>query len=494
VIITANHPIGSLDGLALLKLVKEVRPDVKIVANDLLMQIEPLRPVFIGLDNLSSKAKHKDAYKWIQQSLENEEAVIIFPAGEVSRIKPTGVKDGLWKSGFMHFVEKTKAPVLPVLIEAKNSPIFYSLSTLFKPLGTLLLVNEMFNKQHQTIKFHVGELISGKTLLNDKATKREIAKDLRKLVYSLNKKKSKPIAKRFKTEKTIIHPVNRSQLKEELKNWPLLGETSDGKQIYLVDYRHDSSIMREIGRLRELSFRQVEEGTGEMFDLDAFDRHYRHLVLWDADDLEIAGAYRIAECQKVIESKGIAGLYSSSLFDYQAEFTPLLRDAIELGRSFVQPRYWGRRSLDYLWYGIGAYLRANPNIRYLYGPVSLSNGYPSRAKDLIVGFYNEQFGCQSETPLAVARRGFHLSREAHDEGQSLFSGDYKEALVTLNRELDKLGVKIPTLFKQYTELCDDQGSCFIDFSVDPDFNHCIDGLILVDMTKIKQTKRQRYIG
>jgi putative hemolysin len=496
-IITANHPIGSLDGLALLKLVKEVRPDVKVVANELLMQIDPLRPLFIGLDNLSHSRLNKGPFKAIISALEAEQAVIIFPAGEVSRIKPTGIKDGPWKTGFMHFVEKTHAPILPVFIEAKNSPIFYSLSSLFKPLGTLMLVQEMFNKQHQTIHFHMGELISAKGLLKDSATKRDIAKDLRALVYSLAKKKTskvKALQSRFKTEKTLVHPVDRSQLKEALKAWSLLGQTSDGKQIYLVDYEHDNVILREIGRLRELSFRQVDEGTGQAIDLDVYDRHYQHLVLWDRDDLEIAGAYRIANCQAILDKQGVEGLYCASLFSFEDEFLPCLSQAIELGRSFVQPRYWGRRSLDYLWYGIGAYLKANPQIRYLFGPVSLSHAYPQRAKDLIIGFYQQQFACQSEAPFAVAKRGYHLSREVHDEAESWFGGDYKEALVQLNRELDKLGVKLPTLYKQYTELCEPGGSCFIDFSVDPAFNNCIDGLVLVDLTQVKSAKRARYIG
>lgn len=496
VIIVANHPIGSLDGLALLKLIYSVRSDVRIVANELLSQVAPLKSLFLPVNNMSSdtsvSVSHKQTYKAMLNSLNNEEALIIFPAGEVSRISPKGVKDGKWKKGFLKLAEKTNAPVLPILIKAKNSALFYSLSSVYKPLGTMLLSHEMFNKEDHEIAFHIGKPIAYKSIEKLKLDKTTLAKRFRKHLYQLSgndKKNGKQAHKKlFETIETIAHPINRKELKKALYQSEILGDTSDGKKIFLYDYDNDSPVMHEIGRLRELSFRSVEEGTGLSKDLDSYDVYYKHLVLWDDNDLEVVGAYRLGECRSIIDEKGINGLYTSTLFDLQPEMADYLPNAIELGRSFVQPKYWGRRSLDYLWFGIGAYLRTRPDTKYLFGPVSLSNAYPDEAKQLIVSFYSQQFG--SLIDLAKARQPFELS----DKYDNFFTGDYKANFKKLNFFLDSLNVKVPTLYKHYSELCDNNGSHFIDFSIDPDFSNCIDGLILVSLDEIKPKKLKRYIG
>jgi putative hemolysin len=492
VIIVANHPIGSLDGLALLKLVHSIRSDVRIVANDLLNQVTPLQSLFLPIDNMSSDvtkaASHKQNYKAMLDSLNKEEALIIFPAGEVSRIGPKGVKDGKWKKGFLKLAERTQSPILPILIKAKNSALFYSLSSVYKPLGTILLSHEMFNKEDHEIAFHIGKPISYKNVINQEVDDHRLAKRFRKHLYNLGKKDKKKKKSLFNTYETIAHPINRKELKHCLYQSELLGETNDGKKIFLYEYEQDSPVMHEIGRLRELSFRSVEEGTGLSKDLDRFDVYYKHLVLWDENDLEVVGAYRLGECKNIIKDKGIEGLYTSTLFDLQPEIADYLPQAIELGRSFVQPRYWGRRSLDYLWFGIGAYLRTRPDTKYLFGPVSLSNAYPDEAKQLIVSFYSQQFG--SLTALAKAKHPFLIT----DKYKGFFNGDYKTNFKKLNFFLDALNVKVPTLYKQYSELCDNNGSNFIDFSVDPDFSNCIDGLIMVSLDEIKPKKIKRYIG
>ena len=249
--------------------------------------------------------------------------------------------------------------------------------------------------------------------------------------------------------------------------------------------------MLEIARLRELTFRAVEEGTGLAYDHDQFDSYYRHIVLWDDEDLEIVGAYRVGEGNKIMEQLGIAGFYSHTLFDLDNGINQYLPYSIELGRSFVQPRYWGQHSLEYLWYGIGAYLKDRPHIKYLFGPVSLSNSYPQMAKELIVAFYEQQFG--DEALSAPARFPFELSTGSKQFALREFNGDYSASFKVLNSELKKLGVKVPTLYKQYVELCVDKGCHFIGFNIDPEFNNCIDSLILVEVDKIAPKKQLRYI-
>ncbi|MCV6610958.1 MAG: lysophospholipid acyltransferase family protein [Amphritea sp.] len=487
VLIIANHPLGALDGLALLKMVGEIRRDVRIVANDMLASFSQLSPLLLPVDNLN-KATRKQDIANINQALLNEEAVIVFPAGEVSRAGPTGVKDSRWNHGFLHFARKTNSPILPIHIGGKNSSLFYTVSGINRALSALLLPREMFNKHSMDLKFKVGEPIPYSQLEKLPVSGQEKAKLVRKHLYRLAKGR-KPL---FITEKTIAHPQDRKDLKKELKQSELLGETADGKKIYLFDYQADSAVMREVGRLREVSFRCVGEGTGEKQDIDRYDSHYRHLILWDEEDLEIVGAYRLAEAWRMSNSEDDQ-LYSSTLFNYSPAMQQFFEQGIELGRSFVQPRYWGKRSLDYLWYGIGAYLKRHPEVRYMFGPVSLSNSYPQHAKDLLVYFYKLYFPDQDN--LGRSFTPYSIKAETEKEISALFSGDdYKEDFKTLKQQMDFLNCAVPTLYKQYADVCEEGGVRFLDFGVDADFNFCVDGLVLVDMHYLKEKKRNRYMG
>lgn len=487
VIIIANHPLGALDALALISLIKEIRSDVKVLANDVLMQIEPLSNILIPIDNLSGTTA-KESIKKVYDALENDEALIVFPSGEVSRAHPTGIKDAKWKKGFLKFAQKSNSPLLPVFIDAKNSPIFYMLSMINKKLSTFLLAREMFKKRSKVISFKIGEMITYKTLQSSGFGDTTLLNLLKKHLYKISRGK-KGI---FATQKAIAHPEERKAIRAELKKSTLLGQTSDGKKIYLYEYEAGSILMKEIGRLREFTFRKVEEGTGGKRDVDAFDKHYKHIVLWDDEELEVVGAYRIGEANYISEYFGVEGFYSQSLFKFTTEFTPYLHNSIELGRSFVQPRYWGTRALDYLWQGIGAYLFKNPHIRYMYGPVSLSDVYPKIAKNLIITFYSLYF--TSPKALVSARNGFFMSKVEKEEALAFFKGeDYKEDFAVLKEQLSHMDLSVPTLYKQYTELCEEGGICFLDFNIDKDFANCVDSFILVDITKIKEAKKARYI-
>lgn len=487
VVIIVNHPLGALDALALIALVKEVRQDIKVLANDVLMQIEPLQNLLIPVDTLGGMTA-KESLKNIYDALAHDEALIVFPSGEVSRAQPTGIKDAKWKKGFLKFAQKSNSPILPVFIDAKNSPIFYTLSLINKKIATFLLASEMFKKRSKIIHFKIGEMIAYKTLQNSGFSDSVLITLLKKHLYKISKGK-KGI---FNTQTSIAHPEERKAIRAELKQSTLLGQTNDGKKIYLYEYEFGSVLMKEIGRLREFTFRKVEEGTGGKRDVDSFDKHYKHIVLWDEEELEVVGAYRIAEANFVKDYFGKEGFYSHTLFEFEDTFEPYMCNAIELGRSFVQPRYWGSRALDYLWQGIGAYLFQNPHIRYMYGPVSLSDVYPKLAKNLIITFYKHYFG--SDKRLVNARNGYFMSRNEYEEARSLFKGDnYKEDLSLLKEQLSLMGLSIPTLYKQYAELCEDGGILFLDFNIDKDFANCVDSFVLVDITKIKESKKARYI-
>lgn len=487
VIIVANHPLGALDALALISLVKEVRRDVKVLANDVLMQIEPLNALLIPIDNLSGTTA-KESIKKVYDALENDEALIVFPSGEVSRAQPTGIKDTKWKKGFLKFAQKTNSPILPVFIDAKNSPLFYTLSMVNKKLSTFLLAREMFKKRSKIIHFKIGEMIAYKTIEKSGFSDHTVLNLLKKHLYKISKGKKGL----FSTQTAIAHPEERKAIRAELKKSTLLGETNDGKKIFLYECEEGSILMKEIGRLREYTFRKVEEGTGYKRDVDAFDKHYKHIVLWDDEELEVVGAYRIGEADFIARYFGVEGFYSHTLFEFTDAFEPYMHNAIELGRSFVQPRYWGTRALDYLWQGIGAYLYQNPHVRYMYGPVSLSDVYTKIAKNLIVTFYSLYFSTSKE--LVRARSGFFMNKAEKEEALSFFGGkDYKEDFAVLKEQLSHMDLSVPTLYKQYTELCEEGGILFLDFNIDKDFSNCVDSFILVDIAKIKEAKKARYI-
>lgn len=488
VVIFANHPIGSLDGLAILRLISEVRSDVRIVANDMLAHFKAINSLIIPLDNMTGGSPRR-AYKKITEALENDEAIIVFPAGEVSRARPTGVKDCRWLPGFLNFARRTKSPLLPIRIHAKNSLLFYGASMVFKPLGTALLAREMFNKHSRSIHFSVGGLIPVHSLESKNLHDRTLVKRLKRHLYKLGKKRRHPT---FETEKTVAHPEDRKAIQEELKSAELLGETRDGNRIYLARCAAQSPLLREIGRLREIAFRKVGEGTGQSLDIDDFDHYYMHLVLWDRENLEIAGAYRVGEGKEILKNRGEHGFYTRSLYDFSRSFLPYLEQGVELGRSFVNPRYWGKASLDYLWQGLGAYLAKNPDVRYLIGPVSMSADYPKELVDTLAYFYHRYHGCVDT--LAHARHPYELDPDFVNQLDRVFADKTRDDAFDLMQErFNERGHKLPVLFKQYAALFEEGGFKSIVFSVDPDFGDCMDGLCMSDLHQIKPNKRKRYI-
>ncbi|MCT7580792.1 lysophospholipid acyltransferase family protein [Aliarcobacter butzleri] len=486
VIIIANHPLGGLDALCLLKLVGQIRKDVKILANDFLVGFEALHSLMIPLDNFKDR-QSKESIKKIYEALKNEEAIIIFPAGEVSRATPKGVKDPAWNKGFLNFAKNSNSAILPIFLDAKNSKTFYTISLINKTFSTLLLSNEMFNKKSKNINIKIGQIIPSEHITPKGLNKDFLVNLYKKHLYALKKGKKSF----FQTQSAIAHPVSKIDLYNELKKSPLLGQTNDGKKIYLYDYVEDSIVLKELGRLREISFRKVGEGVNKKRDIDKYDVYYQHIILYDKNELEIVGAYRIGNSDMIFKEFGTKGFYSNTLFQFNDEFMFYLQNSIELGRSFVQPKYWGTRALDYLWYGIGAYVKANPNIKYMFGPVSISGAFPAIAKDMLVFYYNYYYS--SEKTLVEARTPFSYSSHIHDIKEFFTLEDKKRDFKSLKIALSNIGVNVPTLYKQYSELTLDDGVKFLDFNVDKNFGDCIDSFILVEIDKIKDSMKQRYM-
>ena len=486
VVIIANHPLGGLDALCLLRLISQVRKDVKIVANDFLAGFEALNSLLIPIDNYKLRQSKNDIKK-IYEALNNEEAIILFPAGEVSRATPKGIKDPAWNKGFLNFAQNSNAPILPIFLDAKNSKTFYTISVINKTFSTLLLSHEMFNKKSKRIAIKVGQIIPNENITPKGIDKKFLLNLYKKHLYSLKKGKKSF----FETQSAIAHPVSRIDLLNELKKSKLIGQTSDGKKIYLYDYFEDSIVLKELGRLRELSFRKVGEGVNKKRDTDKYDIYYQHIILWDENDLEIVGSYRIGNSDFIFKNIGVKGFYSNNLFKYNEEFTPYLKSSIELGRSFVQPKYWGTRALDYLWFGIGAYLKSNPNIKYMFGPVSMSASFPTVAKDMMIFYYSHYF--KEEVNLVEGKTPYQYSNNISEIKELFDLEDKKKDFKFLKSALSNIGVTVPTLYKQYSEITEDGGIKFLSFNIDKNFGDCIDGFILVEVDKIKDSAKKRYI-
>lgn len=478
-LIVANHPCGALDALALLHFVGSRRRDVRILGNDFLAALTGLGDLLLPLRILGGRPG-AESIAAVDAALAAEQCVIVFPAGEVSRLGLTGIRDPRWRRGFLRFARKAAAPVLPVRIRARNSALFYGASVLCKPAGTLLLPRELLARRRPRLELRVGLPMP---IAADITPARAMTVVRQALEAIGTRREAQPAG-----PAPVIAPVDRRLLLQEIRQLQPLGQTPDGKRILLGRLRSDSLLLRELGRLRELSFRAVGEGTGRALDIDAFDTWYEHIVLWDAEAVEVAGAYRVARGEEVLAERGMDGFYSAGLFRYGCEMLPRLAQGLELGRSFVAPPYWNSRSLDYLWLGIGAYLRRHPGVRYLFGPVSISGALPLPAREQLVAYYARYFGQLDGRVGATVP--FRFAAQPPDFGEL----DAEQSFRLLKANLAALGARVPTLYKQYTELCEPGGARFLAFGVDPDFNNAIDGLIEVDLQRVRDKRRERYLG
>ena len=485
-LVVANHPLGMQDALALLQLIGSVRPDVRMLGNNWLAVVPQLRNLLLDVDVFGNGAASR--LRGIYRAMERGEALLVFPAGEVSRMRPAGVRDGAWSDGFARLARRSRAPVLPVHLTAHNSAWFYGLSMLAKPLSTAMLPREAVAPGKRRIGVTIGPLVSADELERRSAgSSKRAAKLMRRHVYRVGQQRGLI----FGGQAPLAHPEPATLVAAELQRAEKLAELRDGKQAWLFRGGLDSAVLREIGRLRELTFRRVGEGTGTRRDLDAYDAWYEHLVVWDPAVLRIVGAYRFGNGARLIGEHGLAGLYTSSLFNYSPALESRLAQGMELGRSFVAPAYWRSRALDQLWQGIGLYLQRHPEVRYLFGPVSISVTLPREAREWIVAAHQHYFGVRG---LATARQPFVVSQEvAAGVRRSLEGLDASAGLGKLRHHLDALGVSLPVLYRQYVELVEPAGVEFLGFGQDAGFSGCVDGLVMLDLANVKPAKRARYL-
>ncbi len=488
VIIIANHPLGSLDGIGLLDAVLSIRPDAKIVVNELLMHVKRLQPFALPVDNMSNKTS-REQLRAIQSHLASGGALIIFPAGEVSRWRLSCIRDGQWNSSFVRLALRYHAPIVPVLVGGRNSRFFYCLSLFIKPLSTAWLIREMFKHRHARVSARVGRPISYPALSEKREPAQVIADEIKAQVYSLSEACDLPSP----PPHPIAKPESRESLEKDLKQCQSLGTTPDGKGLFLTTQTQSPAIVREIARLREATFRPVGEGSGYERDTDQFDAHYHHLFIWSYDDRDIVGAYRLGDAGKLMEQAGVAGLYTHTLFHFSPAMNSYLEHGLELGRSFVQPKYQNRYALEYLWQGIGAFVQEHPHIRYLFGSASISARYGHEATARIAHFYKTHVNqlpvdVSPRTPVCVSDL---LEAQLANE---MPGDDFQTDLTTVQSALAAQNLTIPLLFKHYSQATSKDGVSFSAFNVDPAFGDCVDAFVIADLTRLLPKKKRRYLG
>lgn len=485
VIIVANHPTGAPDGLMLIDLISKVRPDVKLMGNYLLRRIEPLKEYFIDVDPFSKgAARTVSGIKASFAHLHGGGALVIFPAGEVSTYQKDGktIEDKEWEDAIIRFIAKCKVPILPIYIGAKNSALFHGLGKINPKLRTALLPHEMVNKKGQTIHLRIATTLSGN--LSGELTDLSILKRfLRANIYTMGAKKAK-IKENNRRLKEIVPPIAKELLEKDiasLDDMRLL--TLSSYSLYFSKAEDIPNLMHEIGRLREITFRSVGEGTGKEIDLDKFDRYYHHLFIWDSENKAVVGAYRVGMGAEIMEKQGSQGFYTNTLFVMTPPMTNLLEACIELGRSFITQEYQKKSlPLSMIWKGILYILLSNPNYRYLLGPVTISGSFTDTSKLLIVDhlkkYYLEENIAKGVRPTTGLKK---LDLKSFDS--SKYEGiSSMENIDKLVFDIEAKRLALPILIKKYLLL----NSNIIGFNVDTAFNNSLDALTLLDVTCVPE--------
>lgn len=492
----ANHPYGGIEGLILLKMLTMVRPDAKLMANFLLKKIPNLSDYFIAV-NPFENVEHSSSISGLKNTLEllnNGTPIGIFPAGEVSTFKldKQEITDRLWHPVVGKIIAKAKVPVVPIYFHGNNGLLFNLLSMIHPALRTAKLPSELFNKQGQTIKLRIGKPIKIEDI-PDNANSAKLLNFLRAKTYALGagldeEKKLFNPRNLFKIKKLpeVIVPETAAdkletevdKLRESYKVW-----TEKNYEVYITPTSQIPFIIREIGRLREITFREVGEGTNKATDLDEYDIYYHHLFIWDTEAKRIVGAYRIGLGDEIFYGVGKKGFYINELFKLKEQFTPVLKKSLELGRSWIRKEYQTKPlPLFLLWKGILKFVIDNPRYRYLIGPVSISNSFSQFSKSLIVDYINRNHFDHEMAQYVKPRKKFKVNLENIDTDLLLSAGDSFKGLDNLISEVETHNMKVPVLLRQYLAL----NAHIISFNIDPKFADCLDGFLVLDLEQVPQ--------
>jgi putative hemolysin len=495
-IVVSNHPYGGIDALILMRLLFSRRPDFKVMANFLLLRIGPFRDYLLPVNPFETRKNVKSSMAGIKETityLNDGHCILIFPAGEVSSFQ-TGsnqIMDKEWQLSAIKLIKKAAVPIVPVFCQGNNSVWFHLLGRIHPILRTAKLPSEFLKTKNKCIKIVIGKAISVK----DQAAFNDVSKFgryLRARTYTLGSDiqvKSffpKFRKKRLKKPVPVEEGVSSAVLVDEFERLRRSTELFSLKHysVFFIPASEGGIIIRELGRLREITFRAAGEGTNRATDIDEYDLYFYHLVVWDNSAQKIVGAYRIGKGDEIIGMFGLKGFYINSLFKISFSFRKHLAKSLELGRSFIVEEYQKKPlSLFLLWKGLITVLVKNSDYRYLIGPVSISNDFSTFSKALMVEFINRKYSDPELKRYVRPRNSFVIKPFLKKLTGTLIenSDDGIQKIEKLIVSIDN-GKRIPVLFKRYIEL----NAKILEFNTDPDFNNCLDGLMLLDVTKIPE--------
>jgi len=512
-IVVSNHPFGGLDGIILASILQRVRPDVRLLANYLLRCIPEMNDVCFFVDPFGgpdapgrNASAMRSAIRWVRGG----GALGVFPSGEVSHLRAREgcITDPPWSPTVARLIRATGAPVLPVFFEGRNSPLFQAAGLLHPRLRTALLARELLGKRGRTVRVRIGTTIpfsrmskyfrAGNDSVAQGSGNEALTDYLRVRTYILKGRlqdgSTEKRANRSTTHEPLIEAVPAELLAAEVDALPAsqcLAENAPFR-VYQAVAPQIPLMLREIGRLRELTFRAVGEGTGRSFDVDRFDDHYVHLFTWNTETRQVVGGYRLGPTDRILRDRGPSGLYTTTLFRFRRRLLEQIDPALELGRSFVIPEYQRNYSpLMLLWKGIGRYVALNPRYRRLFGAVSISDEYQSTTRQLLMAFLRVHCLDRDLSSLVTPRRPPRSVRFRDADPRCLSTlvsdlADVEELIGEI--ESDRRGM--PILLRQYLKL----NAKLLGLNVDPDFGDVVDGLLLVDLTTVARPILTRYFG
>lgn len=494
----SNHPLGGVDGILLLKLMLEREPNFKIIANFLLHRIEPLKPFIMPVnpfENLKGAKSSVVGLKETLRHLSDGKPLGMFPAGEVSTYKDGKLMvDKEWEEGAIKVIRKAQVPVVPIYFHAKNSNLFYFLSKINDTLRTAKLPSELLTQKDRVIKVRIGKPISVAEQ-NEHQTIEAYSDFLRKKTYMLANAFEKevpflttPNLKMPKNPKKIVAAVSKDKMQAEVE---MLRKTdcrltqSKNYEVFLTEAGKIPNLLHEIGRLREITFREVGEGTNESLDLDKYDKYYHHLFLWDDDAKEIAGAYRMGMGGEIFKKYGISGFYLQELFRFEPELFDMMSKSIEMGRAFIVGEYQQKpMPLFLLWKGIVHCTLRYPDHKYLIGGVSISNQFSNFSKSLMIEFMKSHYYDPYVAQYVYPKKEFKVKLKDADKDFV-----FNEAEADLNKfdkiidEIEPGNLRLPVLIKKYIK----QNARVIAFNVDPLFNNAVDGLMYIRIADLPES-------
>ena len=507
VIVTANHPLGGHDAMALLALVEQRRPDVKVLANRLLGKMRFLNDAILEVDVLGdSPGANRSTMREVVRFVRDGGALIVLPAGAVSHLhrKSKVVTDDPWTAQIGVLARLTKATIVPAFIGGRNSTLFQMAGLVHPILRTLLLPHELVRSTGMRFPVRIGEPVPPARVAKFESPE-DLVEYLRALTYLLADRRSdaddpESSERAMSEEQTSWASIatapthSGEELQQELD---ALGSdarliSQSNLEVWCARAGDIPRLMLEVGRLRESAFRNVGEGSGRALDLDRYDGWYWQLLLWDREKQQLAGGYRLGMTDEILPGHGLEGLYTHSLFDYDTTLIERISPAIELGRSYVREEYQRKpTALLLLWRAIGAFVVLHPDHHRLFGPVSISNEFTSMSRQLLIAFLQTHRAIPVLSELVRPRNPMKMAPSTHwDEKRVAQAITDPEDLDALVRTIESGKRSMPILLRQYLKL----DAKLLAANVDQDFGDVLDGLMYADMLHLDRRVMRFFVG